>query len=78
MKVRPDDSYMPLYIACVCYMWEGANGDKMFHSRWMRYKIFSSLLSLVMHTCPGKSEALIGFKDTTFVIREANTLLTEL
>lgn len=38
VKVRPEDPHMPLFISCVCYMWEAANGDKMFHCRWFRYK----------------------------------------
>lgn len=36
---RPDEnSHLALYIACVRYMWEEPNGDKMFHCRWFRYK----------------------------------------
>ena len=36
---RPDEnSHLALYIACVRYMWEEQNGDKMFHCRWFRYK----------------------------------------
>ncbi|KAJ7334456.1 DNA (cytosine-5)-methyltransferase 1 [Desmophyllum pertusum] len=35
VKVRPDDPHMPLFISCVCYMWERANGNKMFHCRWL-------------------------------------------
>ncbi|XP_067015919.1 DNA (cytosine-5)-methyltransferase 1-like [Acropora muricata] len=32
---RPDEnSHLALYIACVRYMWEEPNGDKMFHCRW--------------------------------------------
>lgn len=36
---RPDEnSHLALYIACVRYMWEEPNGEKMFHCRWFRYK----------------------------------------
>ena len=38
VKVCPDDPHKPLFISCVCYMWEAVNGDKMFHCRWLRYK----------------------------------------
>ena len=38
MKVCPADIHVPLFISCVCYMWEAPNGDKMFHCRWLRYK----------------------------------------
>lgn len=35
VKVNPKETNIPLYIACVCYMWEASNGDKMFHCRWL-------------------------------------------
>ena len=38
VKVCPAEIHMPLLICCVRYMWEGPNGDKMFHCRWLRYK----------------------------------------